>query len=198
MNISPEEAAKALQEIEASRSAMRLAIRAHRGHLYLWLWGCVWIAMSVLNWLYDYKAGLANWLIVGAGLLVTLGIGLFQGARIRSRIDMRFAAVCTVLLTFGYLVWPVFFGLRGYGALAAFWGGFHSYKAAFGYFTVLWMQVYVVGGIWFDNILLWIGLVVTALVLATFLFIPALFWALTILCGAVLLGSGFYVRYIWR
>ena len=37
MNISPDEAAKALNEIEASRAAMRQAIRAHRGHLYLWL-----------------------------------------------------------------------------------------------------------------------------------------------------------------
>jgi hypothetical protein len=198
MQISPEEAAKALQEIEASRAAMRRAILTHRGYLYLWIWGCAWVAMSLLNWAYDYRAGPADWLIVGGGVLASLGIGLFQGTRIRSRIDRRFAAVCTTLLVFGYLVWPVFFGVPGHGSLAALWGGFHSYKAAYGYFTVVWMQLYIIGGIWFDNFLIWVGLVVTALVIATFVFIPALFWALTLLCGVILLGSGFYVRQLWR
>ena len=151
MQISPEEAAKALQEIEASRAAMRRAILTHRGYLYLWIWGCAWVAMSLLNWAYDYRAGPADWLIVGGGVLASLGIGLFQGTRIRSRIDRRFAAVCTTLLVFGYLVWPVFFGVPGHGSLAALWGGFHSYKAAYGYFTVVWMQLYIIGGIWFDG-----------------------------------------------
>jgi len=120
-------------------------------------------------------------------MLATLGIGFFQARQIRVTIDRRFAAVCATLLLFGYCVWPVFF-----------LGEFHSYKAAFGYFTVLWMQLYVVAGIWFDNYLLWIGLAVTALVVATFLIVPAFFWALTLLCGVMLLGSGFYVRYFWR
>jgi len=83
-------------------------------------------------------------------------------------------------------VWPVLFG------------GFASHKAAFGYFSLLWMQLYIVAGIWFDIYLLWVGLAVTALIVAGFLLAPGFFWAFTLLCGAVLVGSGFYVRYFWR
>ena len=48
MNISPEEAARALGDIEASRAAMRTAIRTLRGHYQLWLWGGIWVVMALL------------------------------------------------------------------------------------------------------------------------------------------------------
>ncbi len=186
MIVSVEEAARALQEIAASRAAMRSAVRSHRGHLYLWLWGCAWIAMSALNWIYERRAMDAMIWISGAGIVATFAIAFVQGRQIRTRIDRRFVGVCLTLLAFGYLVWPAIFG------------GFQHYKAAFAYFSVLWMQLYMVAGIWFDNYFLWIGIAVTTLVLGGLLLAPALFWALTLLCGAVLLGSGFYVRYFWR
>ena len=191
MNISPDEAAKALQEIETSREAMRRAIRTHRGHVYLWIWGGAWVAMSLVNWAYDQGALRANFWISGAGLVATLLIGYVQGRQIRSKVDRRFIGVCATLLMFGYFVWPLLLGdLRSYD--------FHSYKAAYAYFTVLWMQLYTVAGIWFANFWFWIGLAVTALTVATLLLLPALFWAVTLLLGLVLLGSGFYVRYGWR
>jgi hypothetical protein len=191
MNISPDEAAQALKEIEASRSLMRSAIRSYRGHLYLWLWGCIWVAMSSLNWAYGQGAlTYTNWLS-GGGLAATLLITVAQGRQIRCRTDGRFLGVCATLLAFGYLVWPVLLGdLHSYD--------FRSYKAAFAYFSVLWMQIYMVGGIWFDNYWFWIGLVSTALIVAVLLLVPALFWASTLLIGFVLLGTGFYVRYCWR
>ena len=186
MNISPVEAEKALKEIEASRVAMRSVIRSHRGHLYLWLWGCVWIAMSLLNWAEGARYWAANIWILVAGLAATFVIGYVQAKQIRTRIDKRFVAVCATLLVFGYGVWPIFTG------------GFHSEKAAFGYGTLLWMQLYVVAGIWFDNYLLWVGIVATALIVAGFLLLPAFFWGLTLLAGLTLFGSGFYVRHFWR
>ena len=186
MNISPEDAENALREIEASRTAMRGVVRAHRGHLFLWLWGVIWIVMSALYWHDAHRFQAVNLAIALAGIAASFGIGIVQNRQIRSRIDRRFVAVCVTLLAFGYGVWPVFFG------------GFHSDKAVFGYFTLLWMQLYIVSGIWFDTYLLWVGLAVTALILAGFLLLPGFFWLLTILCGAVLVGSGFYVRYFWR
>jgi hypothetical protein len=186
MNISQEDAETALKEIEGSRLAMRRAIRSHRGHLHLWLWGFIWIAMSALFWLDARRFQAVTLWICVAGVVGSFAIGILQNRQIRSPIDRRFAAVCAVLLLFGYAVWPVFFG------------GMASYKAAFGYCTLLWMQLYIVAGIWFDTYLLWVGLTVTALILAGFLLVPGIFWLLTILCGAVLVGSGSYVRYFWR
>ena len=182
MNISPEEASRSLQDIEASRAAMREAVRAHRGHLYLWIWGVVWIAISLQARLSSPSAWAAN-LYSAAGVVATIIVGLVQGRQIRSTIDRRFIAVIASLLLFGYGVWP------------GFMGGFHSFQAAFGYGCLLWMQVYIVGGIWFDNYWLWVGLVVGAIILVGFLFLPAYFWACTMLCGFTFMGTGFYVLY---
>jgi hypothetical protein len=191
MNISSEEAAKALQEIEASRRAMRAALQAHRGHLHLWIWGIAWMVVSVLNWRYEQGALHAMLWVLGAATALSIAIGMLQGNRIRSRVDGRFLGVCAVMLAFGYLVWPVLLGdLHSYD--------FRSYKGAYGYFTVLWMQLYMVAGIWFDNYWFWIGLAVTVLVVGTLLLAPAFFWAVTLLLGLVLFGTGFHVRYLWR
>ncbi len=191
MNISSDEASSALQEIEASRRAMRTALQAHRGHLYLWIWGVAWVVVSALNWMYEQRALRAMLWIWGAGMVATLVIGFVQGRQIRSKIDKRFIGVCVTLLAFGYFVWPTLLGdLHSYD--------FRSYKGAYGYFTVLWMQLYMVAGIWFDNYWFWIGLAVTVLVVGTLLIVPAFFWAVTLLLGLVLIGTGFHVRYFWR
>jgi hypothetical protein len=186
MNISQEEAANALGEIEASRTAMRAVIRNHRGHLYLWLWGSIWIVNSLLNgWSSARFWNTTNWITL-AGLLATAAIIVMQRRQVRSRLDRRFVAVCGTLLVFGYGVWPFVLG------------GIHSYTAAYAFGMLIWMQVYVVAGIWFDNYWLWIGLVVAALILAGFLLFPGAFWAFSLLGGATLLGTGFYVRLCWR
>jgi len=191
MNISPEEAAQALREIEASRSAMRRAIQTHRGHLYLWLWGCIWVVVSIINWMYEQRALPAMLWIMGFGCLATVVIGMVQGGQIRARIDPRFMKVCATLLIFGYCVWPFLLGdLRSYD--------FRSYKGAYGYFTVIWMQLYMVAGIWFDSFWFWVGLAVTVIIVTTLMFAPALFWGATLLLGLVLFGSGFLVRNTWH
>jgi hypothetical protein len=183
MNISREEAEKALREVEASRVAMREVIRTHRGHLYLWLWGTVFCAIALTNWMSDeryWRAG--NWISV-TGIVVTFVIGWVEGRQIRSKVDKRFLAVCVAILAFGYVVVPTVLGAP------------HSAKAGFGYSILTWMQIYIVAGIWFRNYWLWIGIVVTALILAGFAFFPAAFWGCCVIAGATLIGTGFYVRF---
>jgi hypothetical protein len=186
MNITKEEAERALKDVEASRMAMREIVRMHRGHLYLWLWGTVFMAVALINWVFDERYWKAsNWISV-AGLVATLLIGWRQGRQIRSKLDKRFLAVCFTILAFGYLVWPVFLGAP------------QSVKAAYGFSLLIWMQIYIVAGIWFRNYWLWIGTSVTALLLAGYVIFPGAFWAFSLLGGATLVGTGFYVRFGWR
>jgi hypothetical protein len=186
VNISKEEAEQALRDIEASRLAMRDVIRSHRGHLFLWLWGAIWIAIPVLFILNPERyLAAANWLTV-LGAVGSFAIGWGQGRQIRAKVDKRFVATCITLLVFGYGVWPIFLGSP------------HSYKAAYGYGLLLWMQIYMVAGIWFRNYWLWIGAGVTALLLVGFLFFPAQFWWFSLAGGATLVATGFYVRFVWR
>jgi hypothetical protein len=186
MKISKEEAEQALRDIEVSKEAMRTLVRFHRGHLFLWLWGTVFIVVAALDWISSQRFWVpGNW-IFGGAVVATVLIGWGQGRTIRSPIDKRFLAVCFTLLAFGYFVWPSFLGLP------------HSDKAAYGYGLLIWMQVYMVAGIWFRNYWLWMGVAVTVLLVAGYLLFPGAFWACCILGGATLVATGFYVRYGWR
>jgi hypothetical protein len=93
-----------------------------------------------------------------------LPIGISPGRQIRSRSTSVHRRLRT-LLAFGYGVWPVLFG------------GYHSYGRPTPTSTLLWMQLYIVGGIWFDNYWFWIGLAVAVRhPRRILLFAPAFFW----------------------
>ena len=150
----------------------------------------VGIAGLVLVWmkLPDYRErtrplDVEGLILFGAGLALLSYVLEVFGEHALSAAEILGLLFVSIALLFGYGVWPVFMG------------GFHSFQAAFGYGCLLWMQVYIVGGIWFDNYWLWVGLVVGAIILVGFLFLPAYFWACTMLCGFTFMGTGFYVRY---
>src|SRR5579871_5496428 len=164
MQISPEEAAAALRDIESSRAAMRRAVRDHRGHIYLWIWGTVWVCLSLLEAFRVPHLPACTNAVAIAGLVVTVVFVIVQRRQVRTTFDKRFLGVCGALLGFGYLVWPTLLGQP------------RSFQAGFGYSILIWMQVYLVAGIWFDNYWLWIGIVMTVVILAAFLLFPAYFW----------------------
>ncbi|HEY1765085.1 MAG TPA: hypothetical protein VGF85_09185 [Opitutaceae bacterium] len=182
MNISPQEAAIALRDIEVSRAAMRRAVRDHRGHIYLWIWGSTWAALSVLEAFHLRHLLVYTNTISIAGLVASVVFIFVQRRQVRSTFDKRFLGVCGALLGFGYLVWPTLLGQP------------QGFQAGFGYSILIWMQVYIVAGIWFDNYWLWIGIVMTVLILAAFLLFPAYFWIGPLIGGLTLLVTGFHVR----
>jgi hypothetical protein len=187
-SISAEEAGKALQQIEASRQAMRAAIRANRGHLHLWMWGLIWVAMAVIMQ-NGGKFGepLLNWLGIG-GVIGSFVIGFWQGRRVRSGIDGRFVGAVISLLVFGYAVWPALLGVHG-----------DHPKALLTYSALVIMQIYILAGLWFDICLLWTGILVTIFLLAgLLLFAPIFYWLFAIFGGGTLIGTGFYLRYVLR
>ncbi len=184
--ISHEEAARALQAIELSRTAMRSAVRAHRGHAYLWLWGVIWTAMGLLA----QTQGLVGirwfpWLSLG-GVIVSVLIGMRQSATIRLPIDRRFIGVLSASLVFG-LGWILVLG------------GPASAKHMFAYIGLVVAQAYVIAGLWFDTYLLWLGLAVAVAILLGLFVFPAVFWIwIAVFGGGTLIASGFYVRYFMR
>ncbi len=186
MQLSPEDAARALAAIRTSRDAMRSVIRAHRGHYHLWLWGLIWIAMAMLA---EYR-GLAGirlypWLSL-AGLAGSFVLGFLQGRQIRMPVDKRFLAVLAAVVLFA-ATWPLV--LRAPA----------DSQTIFAYIGLVVMLCYVIAGIWFDSYLLWLGLVMSALILVGLFYFSGIFWWwIAVFGGGPLIATGFYVRDFWR
>ena len=72
-------------------------------------------------------------------------------------------------------------------------------QAIFAYIGLVAMLCYIIAGIWFDTYLVWLGLVMTALILVgLFLFSSIFWWWIAIFGGGTLIVTGFYIRYFWR
>ena len=186
MNISPQDAAQALHEIEQARATMRSVIRAHRGHFHLWIWGLAWIAMPLTaHFGGDDAARHFPWICL-AGMVASFVVGFTQATQIRMPANARFLGVITALVVFAAL-FPWVLQAR------------FSVKSIYAYLCLVAMQGYVIAGLWTDSYLLWLGLVVTALVLTGVFLFPGIFWPWMAVCGGgTLLLTGFYVRHFWR
>ena len=81
--LTPEQAAAALADVEQARLAMRRAIRDHRGHYHLWIWGGTWVAMPLTaHFGGDHAARYFLWICaVGAVLSIITGfaLGVIEG-----------------------------------------------------------------------------------------------------------------------
>jgi hypothetical protein len=188
INITPEDAAQALSEIEASRAAFRAAIRARNGHHQLWLWGGVWVVMGLTAQIWGNAAVRWFWLFCVPPWILSLWMGRAQKSVLRAPIDRRFLGVLAALVGFGIFVWPSVLRLS-----------LEDGKAMWAYCALICMQAYIVGGLWFDNCLLWVGLIATALILAGFLWFAPIFWIwAAVFGGGTLILSGFYIRFYKR
>ncbi len=186
VQITSEEAARALAAIQTSREAMRSSIRARRGHYHLWLWGGIWIAMAMLVQFHGLAGTrLLPWLCA-AGVIGSAVLGFIQGSQIRMPVDRRFLALLAAVVLFSAL-WPIV--LRAPA----------SSEVIFAYAGLVVMLCYVIAGIWFDTYLLWLGLVMTVLLLLGLFFFSSIFWWwVAIFGGGPLIATGFYIRYFWR
>ena len=186
LQLSPQEAAAALAHVEDARGAMRRAIRAHRGHLHLWIWGAAWIAMPLSAQVWGDRAAIYFWAICLVAGVFSGITGFTQSQQIRMPANVRFVGVIATLVVFAAL-FP--FVLRAPPDV----------RTLYAYISLVAMQGYVIAGLWTDSYLLWVGIVVSALILAGVFFFPGIFWIwMAIFGGGTLVASGFYVRNYWR
>lgn len=186
MHLSPQEAAAALTEVERARTAMRRAVGAHRGHFYLWIWGSTWIAMPLLaHWRGDDAARYFPWICL-VGIVASVLVGVTQARQIKGPVNGRFLGMLAALIGFA-VIFPAVLHAR------------FDVKSMYAYFALVAMQGYVIGGLWSDTYLLWVGLLVTVLLLVGIFAFPGLFWIwMAVFGGGTLVATGFYVRHFWR
>jgi hypothetical protein len=186
MKVSPEEAAAALAEIERTRTTMRQAVRAHRGHYHLWIWGAAWIAMPLLAHFRGDDAARSFPLVCLAGAIASVVTGVTQTRQIRAKVNPRFFMMLVALVGFA-AIFPFVLQVRA------------EVKSLYAYLSLVSMQGYVIAGLWTDTYLLWIGLLVSALLLVGIFVFPSLFWLwMAVFGGGTLVATGFYVRHSWH
>jgi hypothetical protein len=207
MDISREQAQSYLEQIQAVSEQTKKRIAAGSTAPQLILWGAIWFIAYIVTYLsyllgfetYSYSARLTDRISMGiniAGLcwlaLIPIGIAASWILAVRksptkSAHDRRWGFCWLILFVYG-------------GVWLALLRPSNEYQTS-AFFASLAMFAYVVTGFWVDRVLLWLGIVVTLVILFCFyLFLshPVFWLSMALLGGGTLAGTGLYIRLRWR
>jgi hypothetical protein len=181
MSITPLEAAAALQDVEHIVNRVKQSATYRYASLLLIVWGLLVILGYAGSYAWPQSA-VTIWLTVDAvGLALMAAWALY--ARNRKRRGIALGFVWALLLFYGFgLLWSLVLGKFGPRELGAFW-------------TTYFMFGYSVAGIWFGRSFIVIGLAITALTVAGYLWIgPAFNLYLALVNGGGLILCGLWMR----
>ena len=188
--ISPEEARESLELVEATMRQMQRAV-VHAGTPYFFLiWGIVW----TLGFRSTYFLGPISplvgivWAVLDAlGVIGSFLVGWWVASRLRH-------PLYSPTIGLFWLAWIVYGALIVYFARPQSGDQFSLLIALFAMFG------YVVSGIILrGRFLIGLGVVLTVVIIAGYLFIPAYYnlW-MAVFGGGSLVAAGLYMRYAWR
>jgi|SRR5579872_3746084 len=181
MPIDPHEAAAALGDVARIEQRTRAALYYGGSSAIMALWGIAWMVGDTITYASPRHAELA-WLIIDAiGAAGSIVIAL---ARVRARArnwDWRISAAFLVLMGFGFL-WQFLLGGQQWREISVFW-------------PTLFMCGYILAGLWIGRFFILCGVVVTALIMAGYLWLGPLLplWLGFVGGGSLILG-GLWLR----
>jgi len=184
--VSAREAMEALAAVREVERRTKHAISASGGGRIVTVWGFVWVVGFLSShFLQGYPLG---WIWFGlniVGAVATVWIVARTARRVRDPVGPRIGALWLAIVGYG-MVWVVLSApLTGLQV-----GALLSSIAMFGY---------VVMGLWLDRAFLWIGLSVTAAIVAGYFLLPAIFglW-MAVFGGGALIVAGLRIQRRWR
>ncbi len=205
MEISKQQAQDSLNQIENVAVQTRRKIAASSAGPILIIWGTIWFVAylgTYLSYFFEWKEYhlqmgnriSASFVIASLVWPVLIVIGVAASwfiatrkAPTRNVHNKRLGLTWLILFVYSN-VWLV---------LLAPWNEYQISAFA----ASLPMFAYIIMGLWMDRFLLWLGVVVTLLIIAGFFlfhFHP-LFWLwMAVLGGGTLAGTGFYIQIRWR
>ena len=154
MTISPNEAGAILAEVESIVAKVKQSRRYRLTGGLLILWGAIVAAADLICFLWP-RASVWTWVAANA-LGAAASFAMFRGGPdVPRRIPWRFLAAFALFVAFG-LLWSVGFGRFGPRELDAFW-------------PTLFLFGYAIAGLWFGAAFAALGLTLSALILAGYL-----------------------------
>ncbi len=205
MDISEKEAQDSLDQIQVTFGQTKKKIAAGSTAPILILWGAIWFVAylgTYVAYLLEFKvynfrltsrfsigvhvAGLCWMVLVVIGIAASWVLGV-KRAPVKSPHNKRWGFCWLILFVYAgvwlSLLWP--------------WNDYQMNA----FLASVPMFAYVVMGLWVDRVLLWLGIVVTVLIIVGFFlfhFQPAFWLWMAILGGGALAGTGLYIRKAWR
>ncbi len=185
MNVSPREAESTLADVASTtQRAQRAIVAGHAGSLLI-LWGFLWMLGFAANHFVRVNEGLI-WAPIGClGGLLSWWIGFRDPRPLLSPEVQRVGQLFLALLAFGG-IWAILLHPFNH----------HHFNA---YIASVFMFGYVVMGLWLGRLFLWLGLGVTAGILAGRFLLPG--WLdlwIAITGGGTLAAAGVYIRRAWK
>ncbi len=205
MEISKEQAQDSLKQIENMAVQTRRKIAASSAGPILIIWGTIWFVAYLGTYLSYFVEWKGYQLIIGDHFTASFGITsliwpvlIVIGIAASWYIATRKAPTRNVHNKRLGLTWLILFVYSNvWLVLLTPWNEYQISAFA----ASLPMFAYIIMGLWMDRFLLWLGVVVTLLIIAGFFlfhFHP-LFWLwMAVLGGGTLGGTGLYIHIRWR
>ncbi len=188
MDISQQEAQTSLQTIAEIQQQTRRALAHGGGPFFLIIWGVVWFFGYLASQFLSEQASGMVWMILDvAGIAASILTGWWMSRQVRRPAhDARIGIFWLAWLVYAVLIiW-----LTGVYADLSLMGVVLAVFAMFGY---------IVMGLWLWKPIVWVGIGITALAVAFYLFIPNYVnLAMAFLGGGTLFVSGLYIYLRWR
>jgi len=196
---TPDEARAALAQVDQVLAQTRHAIRQGISAPLLMLWGCIWIVADVTTQ-FDHQA--MNWLWSVLDLVGIVGwVWIFRSHRhrVKSSRGWRYGAFWGILFFYAIL-WMNLLVPADWPKTNQEWIAFEpEFRRMTAYMHTVPMFAYVVGGLWLDPFFIWLGAVVTALIVIGFCFVHEYFYLwLAVSGGGALVVSGVFIKKFWK
>jgi len=181
-----QEAREALEAVGEMTARTKRAMWTGGGDFLFIVWGAVWIIGYSMFQFFPKPANTVWNVLLGCGILASVIIFWRMNARVKGAVPGRLI-LFWILLSIYAAIW--LYLLKPY-----------SGRQVGTFIPIVVMFAYVVMGLWgSEPLLLWIGLLVTALILVGYIFAGAwmALW-LAVFGGGTLFATGLYIRLAWR
>lgn len=183
MNISKKEAQESLAEIDSTISQTQKAVGHFTGYI-LMIWGVVWAASFSAT---QFSPHISGWFTLALDAIGFIGTWIcIRKSKAKfgrpggGRIGLAWLILFGYMILWGFLLQP-------------------TGRASMAFYSTVCMCAYVMMGLWLSRFLLWLGLIVTVLIVVGFYLLPTWFalW-LAVTGGGALFLAGLSICKSWK
>jgi hypothetical protein len=196
---TPDEARAALAEVDQVLAQTRHAIRQGISAPLLILWGCIWMVADATTQFDPQAMGYLWWVFDLVGIVGWVWIIRSHSRQVKNPRGWRYGVFWGILFFYAIL-WMNLLVPVDWPKTSQEWIAFEPmYRRMTAYMHTVPMFAYVVGGLWLDPFFIWLGAIVTVLIVLGLCFVQEYFYLwLAVTGGGALVVSGVFIKKFWK